>query len=1156
MTTGPDPLEQPELDFDKLPKWARAAFEKVVAAGTPSAAARTPKDLAGGPAWPSLLRAALVSSFLPRQLAAGDSVSLKDISADILGFSERTTGPEGTRWMLTPDARRSILGAASPGDVSEAIAWLAERKSFTDPVSVALRAQVSGAVPMEGRSLPELEAQRLAAVWMGDKRHKDAPTQEELDRQVARRRLLEPVHHMLGVVKYDGTPIDLGKIPFFGRDTELNLLNDYAGVVSSRGAVANLLSGLRRSVLGPGPPMVVYGGGGVGKTTLIARFLVEHEQQAQSKFPFVYLDFDRAAISARRPALLLAEMCAQVAVQFPALHPTLERLRDQARALSASLEESVDATDRELATLDRVGVLLDEFRRIVDGHMAELESRLEFARPFLLVLDTFEVVQHAIVSNACIERFIRKLSPSKDDDGRGWARLRLIVSGRKRPARFLNGFKEIRLASLDESSAMAMLQRLAHDAGRKLDARLARELLRLVKEIDRKNDAALSPLRIQLIGEIFARDTDTDSDAVARRLITELKDTSRTGTVRRKLIEGVLMRRILGHIADARVKALADPGLVVRRITPEVIRKVMAPGTPSPNSEPDDLAADDPKADAPQFDPWTITDEEAESIFEACKAEARLFDEDGGALRHRQDVREDMLPLIQARRPNRFRRLHQLAYTHFEERAATDPTDHVALAEAIYHALWLGIDLRIIDRFWPDAPDFDPRLAAAEFDELPAAHAYVRARAGEPLDEAAVAALPQRLATQWAVARGSRWLDEGDANVLVRQARTATGESFERLDGHEDTAAVTARLLYRAGEWPDSVALIRRQLRAGQTGGLMMLSSLAQRGPRSDIPGLPGLFRLSDSLSLLLTWASMTARLGAADHTPLELAARIAAHDDLNLDDFMRIELLAYAVLGARTTDVAALRDPGLAARLTASARHAAPSMWRQRARTLRLVILGANDDVGELTAQYLRYGGAAVPDDAVLAEAGYATALALHRTGEQAQGAEAIDMAVSLASSPQLRPKLRALWSDHLGRVMDVVRKDEELQHKMRRIILHDHHDWSRPLGHALSRAMADEKIRISIAARLQSDDEGIRASDEDDGPAIVRRVLARGTLSMLTGTILEIAQTLGIEPRTGDFPETVFDFAAALRAWHEANWRALNETQNGRTAPNERSA
>jgi hypothetical protein len=1155
--------DQPEPE--KLPAWARKALATVSSGESRSpAATKTAGDLIGSAMWPYMTRAALVGSFLPRQLAgSGESTvaTLREISAAILDFAERASGPDGIRWALTPDARRSVIGAASSTDIADALDWTAASEYFHDEVSEAMRAQIREPMAPERSTLPQLEAQRLAASWLGEKRHPQAPTLETLDHEVAVRRLMAPIYHMIGVREPDGTPVDLARIPFFGRREELDTLDDYVGVVTRRSVVGQLITNIARSVLGPKPPVVVYGGGGTGKTTLIARFLLEHAQKAQSRFPFVYLDFDRTAVSMSRPALLVLEMCVQVRAQFPELAPQLIELEGQARALSARLDGSPSLATTELETLSQVGGLLNQFRDLIDGHMARLENTFEFLRPFLLVIDTFEVVQYEDSARRRLESFVFKLVGGTGKGIGNWPRLRLIVSGRKHPKTFLEALTEVRLASLKEPEAVAMLLRLAREAARPIDESMARQLLAAVKEADRLNESVLSPLRIRLIGELFVRkegaaeaDTDADGNTIARRLIAELRDPKLSGTVRRKLIEGVLIQRILDHIANDDVRALADPGLVVRRFTPEVIRAVMAPGTPKPGSEPADLPSHDPRYDSLEFEPWMLSPAEADKVFEAFGKEARLVERDGPYLRHRQDVREDMLPLIRASRPNRFKNLHRLAFKFYDDRierhrrgenvygeadtTARDRANRAAGCEALYHGLWLGMPTELLDRFWPDIPDVDPRLVEEEFDDPSEARSYVIARNGKRLTRQDLDELPQRLAARWVVARDSQWLAESDANESVELVRQATAPDYKGLDDHPGTAAIVARLLYRAGDWRECATLIDRQL-AGD--GYAAMWRIVRDG--TGWMGLEDYKRVGHQLSSLRTLANLTARTGG-DPRPLELGAGLAACDGLNLDEMTRIELAAYAVLGARRRGVV----EGTAetqAYVQKLAQQIDEGRWRQNEITLRLSILCTERQCGSLIAAYLEHRGLVEPDRAVLSEAAYALALALSKTGEPGLEQEAIDAGVAYGYRPSDESELhlRRLWNGHAGRIIDVVRDNADLQDKMRRVILFDHHDWSRPLGHALSRARRDTTLWTALAGRLRS----VGLDGGAEGSTIVQTAIDRGALSALVDAILAVAPVAKTDRPIEAFPASVFDHAAALHGWHTA----LLQSMGGRSMP-----
>ena len=54
------------------------------------------------------------------------------------------------------------------------------------------------------------------------------------------------------------------------------------------------------------------------------------------------------------------------------------------------------------------------------------------------------------------------------------------------------------------------------------------------------------------------------------------EDPTRLIAVAEGNIQGQLYSRLLEHIRDPLVRAVAHPGLVVRRLTPEIIREVLA----------------------------------------------------------------------------------------------------------------------------------------------------------------------------------------------------------------------------------------------------------------------------------------------------------------------------------------------------------------------------------------------------------------------------------------------------------------------------------------------------------------------------------------------------------------------------------------------------
>src|SRR5262249_37717732 len=109
-----------------------------------------------------------------------------------------------------------------------------------------------------------------------------------------------------------------GDAIFQGRVSELDQLRNYIGVLPPQ----TLRSKIARVWPRPTarPALSVFGPGGVGKSALIGRFVLEHWRlTADERIPFAYLDMDRAALSVSDPAGLLLEMLRQLELQFPML---------------------------------------------------------------------------------------------------------------------------------------------------------------------------------------------------------------------------------------------------------------------------------------------------------------------------------------------------------------------------------------------------------------------------------------------------------------------------------------------------------------------------------------------------------------------------------------------------------------------------------------------------------------------------------------------------------------------------------------------------------------------------------------------------------------------------------------------------------------------
>ena len=140
------------------------------------------------------------------------------------------------------------------------------------------------------------------------------------------------------------------------------------------------------------------------------------------------------------------------------------------------------------------------------------------------------------------------------------------------------------------------------------------------------------------------------------------------------LVQGQLYQRILEHIHDPEVRRLAHPGLVLRRITPDLIKQVLQGpcDVPVPN------------------------DTRAQQLFDALRREVALVTMDiDGALRPRPDVRRIVLKLLERDKPQQAEAIHRLAVQYYSQQESLP-----ARAEELYHRLQLCQPADEIEARW------------------------------------------------------------------------------------------------------------------------------------------------------------------------------------------------------------------------------------------------------------------------------------------------------------------------------------------------------------------------------------------------------------------------------------------------------------------------
>jgi len=566
--------------------------------------------------------AAVVSRFRIASLEnlAADRMQIRSVVSDSVPIADRSASGF---WTLLPDVRADILRHLSRTNrFAKALAGSTAIAEPNDPLRAALTALETDG-PNALRVLPL--APLSSIVPFVDAVGNDVsgfPSRREIDRRLELLRLLEPFDRLVGK-------------DFEGREAELRDLRIYVDVLQSKGFLetfARAVSWTRKK------PFLIFGVGGVGKSTLVGKFIQDHTKAAEwTPFPFAYLDFDRRTVMVDEPASILVEAVRQIGLQYEQAADSAEALRRSWRSLLASAGRSTKGGPRSDVRAR------DSIRRDFVAFIQKLE--VDSLLPVLLVLDTFEEVQYR--SRAFVETlrdFIGKLAEDIP-------KLRVVIVGRASVPEF--AFEEvIELAEFEEQSALAFLRKngIANEE-------LATTIFKQVGG---------NPLTLRLATAVFRIEQETSGN-----------DFTKLAFVRKKNVQGQLFERILRHVHDPDVRRIAHPGLILRRVTPEIIRDVLA----GPCG----------------LDVATL--ERAQDLFNELQREIALVSpaEEPGVVKHRPDVRKIMLKALRDEEPVRVQAIHHAAveyYRRFE--------DAVSRGEEIYHLLSLGELDEARQRFLPD----------------------------------------------------------------------------------------------------------------------------------------------------------------------------------------------------------------------------------------------------------------------------------------------------------------------------------------------------------------------------------------------------------------------------------------------------------------------
>lgn len=241
----------------------------------------------------------------------------------------------------------------------------------------------------------------------------------------------------------------------------------------------------------------------------------------------------------------------------------------------------------------------------------------------------------------------------------------------------------IRLHQFSVEQAQTYLHAEAARTGFKIDASTAGRVMEAVGR---------SPLNLRLAVALLEKEGQSFNPGSWADLARDSPE----------LRQAALYDRVLRRIRDEELRKVAFPGLLVRRLTTEVISEILAK-------------------------PCSLKSAKASPavLMERARREGQLFTVDPpDGLRHRQDVRAALLPTIDASvSPALAREINERAIRFYAAR-----TGPVNRAEELYHRLRLNQSASAVEGRWTDEAGRLLRSAMEEFP--PAACAYVRDKLG------------------------------------------------------------------------------------------------------------------------------------------------------------------------------------------------------------------------------------------------------------------------------------------------------------------------------------------------------------------------------------------------------------------------------------------
>ena len=415
----------------------------------------------------------------------------------------------------------------------------------------------------------------------------------------------------------------------------------------------SLLNALKRLwKLKDRPIVLIEGPGGIGKSIAVARFfqiLLADGDAAMRPDAILHLDFDLPNMQSASAFDMATEIVRQLALRWS----NNSQLTGFMRALGGGWSDSTRTSKSQ-------GIDSRDYRSKFNPHQILKNAISLFCggreSPLRLILfaDSFEraeVLDEVVATN--VSRIVDAFRSAGAD-------LMVIYAARAylNPSRLTEGAhpSRQRVRRFNQGEAVDYLIGKARQRGIVLTRKSAGSANQIIKGW---------PLGLRIAISMLGNTPETFDP---NDWLSQIAGGGRS-------VQATIYERLLDRILDDNLRRLAKPGLLVRRITEGVISYVL--------SEPCGLP---PYADAAE-------------LMAMSEREGQLFwrdSADPGALWHRQDLREIMLPLLRLDVPEEVARaIHDAAVAYYSKE-----TDDISLAEELYHRLCRGDSQDTVKERW------------------------------------------------------------------------------------------------------------------------------------------------------------------------------------------------------------------------------------------------------------------------------------------------------------------------------------------------------------------------------------------------------------------------------------------------------------------------